>query len=169
MVVNDALWSLYYSLTIHVQYTNFTSTHCRPHNISFYQTCLFKYFSFFASSSSHLTFSHSHKSNTQSKVTVKLMDKQSLKRLQFRTWGKRIGSSTTASVTLGNTEEKTTIVAYAFSCCGKPPRVLVKQFVLRLKSRWRLWRKSDNNNNIQYSYDLRSYHLNFDDGWSRRW
>ncbi|CAF1731063.1 uncharacterized protein LOC111200982 [Brassica napus] len=97
------------------------------------------------------------------------MKKQSLKRLQFRTWGKRIGSSTTASVTLGNTEEKTTIVAYAFSCCGKPPRVLVKQLVLRLKSRWRLWRKSDNNNNIQYSYDLRSYHLNFDDGWSGRW
>ncbi|KAG7612236.1 hypothetical protein ISN44_As05g042750 [Arabidopsis suecica] len=93
------------------------------------------------------------------------MNKQSLKRLQFRRWGKRIGSSTTASGTLGNTEERT-IVAFAFSCCGKP-RVLVKQFVWRLKSRLRWSRKSDHNN-IQCSYDLRSYHLNFDDGWSRR-
>ncbi|KAG2302331.1 hypothetical protein Bca52824_030982 [Brassica carinata] len=96
------------------------------------------------------------------------MNKQSLKRLQSRTWGNRIGSSTTASVMLGNSEERTKIVAYASSCCGKPPRVLLKQFILRLKSRLRLTQKSDNNN-IQYSYDLRSYHLNFDDGWSSRW
>ena len=44
---------------------------------------------------------------------MKLMKKQSLKRLQFRTWGKRIGRSTTDSVTIGKTEEKTTIVEYA--------------------------------------------------------
>ncbi|KAJ0252590.1 hypothetical protein HA466_0117680 [Hirschfeldia incana] len=96
---------------------------------------------------------------------MKLMNKQSLKRNQFTKWGKRIGSSTTASATLGNSEERTTVVAFAFSCCVKPARVLLKQFVWRLKSRLSLWRKSDNNN-IQYSYDLRSYHLNFDDGWS---
>ncbi|CAH8358112.1 unnamed protein product [Eruca vesicaria subsp. sativa] len=102
---------------------------------------------------------------------MKLMNKQSSKRLQFQTWGKRIGSSTTESVTLGNSEERTKIMAFAFSCCGKPLRVLVKQLVLRLKSRLRLSRKSynNNNNNIQYSYDLRSYHLNFDDGWTGRW
>ncbi|KAJ0262627.1 hypothetical protein HA466_0031400 [Hirschfeldia incana] len=99
------------------------------------------------------------------------MNRQSLKRFQFRRWGKRIGSSTTmASAKLGNTEERTTVAAFAFSsssCFGKPPRVLVKQFVWRLKSGFRLSRKIDNHN-IQCSYDLRSYHLNFDDGWSRR-
>ncbi|XP_019095760.1 PREDICTED: uncharacterized protein LOC109130548 [Camelina sativa] len=94
------------------------------------------------------------------------MSKQSLKRLQFRRWGKRIGSSTTASGAVGNAEERT-IVAFSFSCCSKPS-VLVKQFVWRLKSRLRWSRKRDHNNNIQCSYDLRSYHLNFDDGWSRR-
>lgn len=97
------------------------------------------------------------------------MNRQSLKRFQFRRWGKRIGNSTTtASAKLGNSEERT-IVAFAFSssCFGKPPRVLVKQFVWRLKSRLRLSRKSDTHN-IQCSYDLRSYHLNFDDGWSRQ-
>ncbi|ESQ44605.1 hypothetical protein EUTSA_v10003297mg [Eutrema salsugineum] len=95
------------------------------------------------------------------------MNKQSLKRLQFQKWGKRMGSSTTASSkVLGNSGERA-IVAFAFSCCGKPPRVLVKQFVWRLKSRLRWSTKSDCNN-IQCSYDLRSYHLNFDDGWSRR-
>lgn len=108
-------------------------------------------------------------SKTQSKVTMKLMNNQSLKRNQFMKWGKQIGSSTTASATLVNSEDRTTVVAFAFSCCGKPPRVLLKQFVWRLKSRLRLSRKSDHNNNIQYSYDLRSYHLNFDDGWSSRW
>ncbi|KAF8079913.1 hypothetical protein N665_0992s0003 [Sinapis alba] len=104
------------------------------------------------------------------------MNNQSLKRGQFQEWGKRMRSSTTVSETVGGSEEKTAIVAFAFTCCGKPPRVLVKQFVLRLKSRLGLSRNSsaekqssNNNNNIQYSYDLRSYHLNFDDGWSRRW
>lgn len=113
------------------------------------------------------TFSQSHKSNKRERHTA--MNRQSLKRFQFRRWGKRIGSSTTtASAKLGNAEERT-IVAFAFSssCFGKPPRVLVKQFVWRLKSRLRLSRKIDNHN-IQCSYDLRSYHLNFDDGWSRR-
>ncbi|VVB07169.1 unnamed protein product [Arabis nemorensis] len=95
-----------------------------------------------------------------------MMNKQSLKRLQFRKWGKRIGSSAATSGTLGNESEARAIVAFAFSCCGKP-RVLLKQFAWRLKSRLRWSRKSDSNN-IQCSYDLRSYHLNFDDGWSRR-
>ncbi|KAF8093124.1 hypothetical protein N665_0390s0031 [Sinapis alba] len=96
------------------------------------------------------------------------MNKQGFKRLQFRRWGKRIGSSTTtASATLRNSEERRTIVAFAFSCCGKPPRVLLKQFIWRLKSRLR-WSRKSGSNNIQCSYDLRSYHLNFDDGWSRR-
>ncbi|KAF8091302.1 hypothetical protein N665_0448s0018 [Sinapis alba] len=102
---------------------------------------------------------------------MKLMNNQSLKRGQFQKWGKRMGSSTTVSETVGGSEGRTAIVAFAFTCCGKPTRVLVKQFVLRLKSRLRLSRKSvnNNNNNIQYSYDLRSYYLNFDDGWSHRW
>ncbi|KAF8087121.1 hypothetical protein N665_0598s0005 [Sinapis alba] len=101
---------------------------------------------------------------------MKLMNNQSLKRGQFQEWGKRMGSSTAVSETVGGSEERTAIVAFAFTCCGKPPRVLVKQFVLRLKSLLRLSLNSvNNNNNIQYSYDLRSYHLNFDDGWSRRW
>ncbi|EOA14247.1 hypothetical protein CARUB_v10027401mg, partial [Capsella rubella] len=110
------------------------------------------------------TLSQSH-THTKTIISSKAMSKQSLKRLQFRRWGKRIGSSTTASGALGNAEERT-IVAFAFSCCGKT-RVLVKQFVWRLKSRLRRSRKSDHSNNIQCSYDLRSYHLNFDDGWSR--
>ncbi|CAN8267653.1 unnamed protein product [Cochlearia groenlandica] len=94
------------------------------------------------------------------------MNKQSLKRLEFRKWGKRIDSSKTASRELGNAEERA-VVAFAFSC-GRKSRVLVKQLVWRLKSRLRWSRKSDSNiNNIQCSYDLRSYHLNFDDGWSR--
>ncbi|KAG2301895.1 hypothetical protein Bca52824_030546 [Brassica carinata] len=90
------------------------------------------------------------------------MNRQGLKRLQFQRLGKRIGSSTT----LGNSEERT-IVAFAFSCCGKPPRVPVKQFVWRLKKRLR-WSWKSGSNNIQSSYDLRSYHLNFDEGWSHR-
>lgn len=96
------------------------------------------------------------------------MSKQGLKRLQFQRLGKRIESSTTASARLGNSEERT-IVAFACSCCGKPPRVLVEQFVWRLKKRFR-WSWKSCSNNIQSSYDLRSYHLNFDKGWSRqRW
>ncbi|KAL0826983.1 hypothetical protein Bca101_050660 [Brassica carinata] len=89
-----------------------------------------------------------------------------VKRLQFQRLGKRIENSTTASARLGNSEERT-IVAFACSCCGKPPRVLVEQFVWRLKKRFR-WSWKSCSNNIQSSYDLRSYHLNFDKGWSRQ-
>ncbi|KAJ4888767.1 hypothetical protein Rs2_28515 [Raphanus sativus] len=92
------------------------------------------------------------------------MNKQGFKRLQFRRWGKRIGSSTKASQKLGKSHERRKIVAFAFSCCGKPLRVLVKKFVWRLKSRLR-WSRKSGSNSIQCSYDLRSYHLNFNDGW----
>ncbi|KAJ0242508.1 hypothetical protein HA466_0204770 [Hirschfeldia incana] len=95
-----------------------------------------------------------------------MINKQGLKRLQFQRLGKRIGSSTTVSATLKNSEERT-IVAFTFSCCGKPPCVLVKLVVWRLKKRLR-WSWKRGSNNIQSSYDLRSYHLNFDEGWSRR-
>ncbi|CAN8247870.1 unnamed protein product [Cochlearia groenlandica] len=95
------------------------------------------------------------------------MNKQSFnKRLRFLS-GNRTESSKAASVTLGNaSSEEKAIVAFAFPCCEKL-RVLVKRFAWRLKSRLKRSRKSDNNN-IQYSYDLRSYYLNFDDGLSRR-
>ncbi|XP_019059626.1 PREDICTED: uncharacterized protein LOC109117257 [Tarenaya hassleriana] len=86
------------------------------------------------------------------------MSTQSLERLQFRRWGKRIASSTTS--TPENAEER----AVAFTCCRTSN--LLKQLLWRLKSRLRSQKTS--NINVQCGYDLRSYHLNFDDGFSRR-
>lgn len=89
-------------------------------------------------------------------LAMKILSLQSVKKNQIQKWGKRI-ASTESAITLGNAKGR----RLSFSCCCGLH--VLKKLVLKFRTKWKQalgWQRSS----IQYSYDLYSYSLNFDDG-----
>ncbi|CAN0843837.1 hypothetical protein LINGRAHAP2_LOCUS4071 [Linum grandiflorum] len=92
---------------------------------------------------------------------MKLVTVQSLKRIQFLMWGKRIWSSTgssPAAVAIDGRRRKVALVCF----CSRS--YVPKKWVHKFKAQWKKaigWHKSSS---PQYSYDIHSYSLNFDEG-----
>ncbi|CAN0885723.1 hypothetical protein LINGRAHAP2_LOCUS15191 [Linum grandiflorum] len=100
-----------------------------------------------------------------------------MKRVQFQRWGKRISSSFTGS---SSSSSSSAAAAAAVAivvgrkrkggplgwCCSRS--YVPKKWVNKFKAQWKKaigWRKSSCP--PQYSYDIQSYSLNFDDGGCR--
>ncbi|CAN1131510.1 hypothetical protein LINPERPRIM_LOCUS13857 [Linum perenne] len=82
---------------------------------------------------------------------MKVLTAQSLKRIQFFMWGKRIGSS--------GSSPAAAVACFCSSRCYVP-----KKWVNKFKAQWNKaigWHKSSST--PQYSYDIHSYSLNFDE------
>ncbi|CAN1193027.1 hypothetical protein LINPERHAP1_LOCUS8618 [Linum perenne] len=105
-----------------------------------------------------------------------LLSGQSMKRVQFQRWGKRIGSSFTASSSSSSSSAAAAAVAMGVGmkrkgplgwCCSRS--YVPKKWVYKFKAQWKKaigWKKSSTTPS-QYSYDIQSYSLNFDDGGCR--
>ncbi|GMY06246.1 hypothetical protein FCV25MIE_01485 [Fagus crenata] len=79
----------------------------------------------------------------------------SLRRMQFFKLGKRIASTGSAS-TLGSDKRRASL-----DCCHGS--YVLRQLLWKFKSQWKqAFRRQ--RSSAQYSYDLHSYSLNFDDG-----
>ena len=88
---------------------------------------------------------------------MKMTSFSSFQRNQFLKFQKKMGA--TSSLTLGGAERKA-----SFGFCPKP--CVLRQMAYKLKNQWKQsvgWQRS---RSVQYSYDLQSYCLNFDDGHS---
>jgi hypothetical protein len=86
---------------------------------------------------------------------MKISSISSLRRILFLKLGKRIASAG-SSVTLGSVKRRTLLDCWHGS-------YVLRQLVGKFKSQWKQnlgWQRS----RVQYSYDLHSYSLNFDDG-----
>ncbi|XVF72071.1 hypothetical protein PTKIN_Ptkin12aG0091900 [Pterospermum kingtungense] len=81
-----------------------------------------------------------------------------LKRIQLCKWEKKVANDGRA-VKLISVERRPTL------CCSSKWHVL-KQLVWKLKSQWRQQALRLQRSSKQFSYDLHSYSLNFDDGFS---
>ncbi|GLT41294.1 hypothetical protein SLA2020_153690 [Shorea laevis] len=82
---------------------------------------------------------------------MEILSKQTLKRIQFLKWGKKVAHTPTTV----SARRKTPLC-----CCT---RYVLKQLVWRVKAQCRQalrWQRSS----MQFSYDFQSYSLNFDDG-----
>lgn len=93
-------------------------------------------------------------------LTMKMSSISSLRRIQFLKLGKRIASAGSA-ITLGGSVKRRTLL----DCCHGA--YALRQLAGKFKSQWKQtlgWQRS----RAQYSYDLHSYSLNFDDG-DRLW
>ncbi|GLT41448.1 hypothetical protein SLA2020_155140 [Shorea laevis] len=89
------------------------------------------------------------------KGAMKMLSRQTLKRIQFLQWGKKVAHSTSA------------VSAGRKSSLCRCTRYVLKQLVWKVKSQCRealRWQRST----MQFSYDFHSYSLNFDDGISSR-
>ncbi|KAK8496308.1 hypothetical protein V6N12_063881 [Hibiscus sabdariffa] len=83
---------------------------------------------------------------------------QTMKRIRFLKWEKKVASDEYAVKLIG-VERRPDLC-----CCSKLHAL--KQFVLKLKSQWRKAMRLQRSS-TQFSYDFHSYSLNFDDGFSR--
>ncbi|CAN1292497.1 hypothetical protein LINPERPRIM_LOCUS21596 [Linum perenne] len=102
-----------------------------------------------------------------------LLSSQNMKRIQFQRFGKRIGSSFTASsssslsaaagaVAIGVGMKRKGPLGW---CCSRS--YVPKKWVYKFKAQWKKaigWKKSSTTIPSQYNYDIQSYSLNFDDG-----
>lgn len=87
---------------------------------------------------------------------MKISKVYSFQRFQLLKFQKKMRVS--SSVTLGNVQRRV-----PFGCC--PTSLVLRQVFCKLKNRWKQvlgWKRSSPQ--CQYSYDLHSYNLNFDDG-----
>ncbi|CAN1292469.1 hypothetical protein LINPERPRIM_LOCUS21585 [Linum perenne] len=90
-----------------------------------------------------------------------LLSGQSMKRVQFQRWGKRIAA---AAVAMGVGMKRKGPLGW---CCSRS--YVPKKWVYKFKAQWKKaigWKKSSTTPS-QYSYDIQSYSLNFDDGGCR--
>ncbi|CAN0885715.1 hypothetical protein LINGRAHAP2_LOCUS15191 [Linum grandiflorum] len=97
---------------------------------------------------------------------MKLLSGQSMKRVQFQRWGKRISSSFTAAAAVAIVVGRKRKGGPLGWCCSRS--YVPKKWVNKFKAQWKKaigWRKSSCP--PQYSYDIQSYSLNFDDGGCR--
>ncbi|XVE77967.1 hypothetical protein DITRI_Ditri13aG0106800 [Diplodiscus trichospermus] len=78
---------------------------------------------------------------------------QILKRIQFLKWEKKVANDRYA-VKLTNVQRRSTL------------RWRSRSYVLKLKSQWRQALRLQRSS-MKFSYDIHSYSLNFDDGFSR--
>ncbi|KAM7254231.1 hypothetical protein ACFE04_031913 [Oxalis oulophora] len=100
---------------------------------------------------------------------MKILSMQRWKRIQFMRWGSKIDD---------HEEEKRRaplmMMMMVKSCCCKGSSVglvWIKKMLYKLKFKWRnrntsswkIWKRKKKNNS-DYSYDIHSYELNFDDG-----
>lgn len=93
-------------------------------------------------------------------VNMKTFKIMNAKRLQFLEWWKTM-ASTRSAVTLGNVQRRMPTV-----CCCKCKSHVLRQLLWKFKSMRKQalgWKGI----NTQFSYDIHSYSLNFDDGFSR--
>uniref|UniRef100_A0A2P2NZU9 Uncharacterized protein LOC8266481 n=1 Tax=Rhizophora mucronata TaxID=61149 RepID=A0A2P2NZU9_RHIMU len=88
---------------------------------------------------------------------MKILRAQTKKRIQFLKWGRRIASTESA----GNpTSSKEGVPSGSFH-----GSYVLRRLLWKLRTCWKqnsCWQRS----NIQYSYDIYSYYLNFDEGLS---
>ncbi|KAJ7977184.1 Fanconi anemia group F protein (FANCF) [Quillaja saponaria] len=92
-------------------------------------------------------------------ATMKFSRFSSFGKFQFLKFWKRFGRAG-SSVTLGNVQRRPSIFV-SFDCCHGS--FSLRKLVVKFKTQWKQslgWQRSS----PQYSYDLRSYSLNFDDG-----
>ena len=88
-------------------------------------------------------------------IRIKISNISSLRRMQFFKLGKRIASTGSAS-TLGSDKRRASL-----DCCHGS--YVLRQLLWKFKSQWKqAFRRQ--RSSAQYSYDLHSYSLNFDDG-----
>ncbi|CAN1193028.1 hypothetical protein LINPERHAP2_LOCUS41834 [Linum perenne] len=102
-----------------------------------------------------------------------LLSSQNIKRIQFQRWGKRIGSSFTASSSSSSSAAAGAVAIGVGMkrkgplgwCCSRS--YVPNKWVYKFKAQWKKtigWKKSSTTTPSQYSYDIQSYSLNFDDG-----
>ncbi|CAI0406291.1 unnamed protein product [Linum tenue] len=94
---------------------------------------------------------------------MKFLSTQSMRRIPFLRWGKRIPRSTSAAAMVAIVDRKTKV---PLGSCRSNRSYVPKRWVYKLRSQWKRaigWHKS-NSTTSQFSYDIRSYALNFDDG-----
>ena len=82
----------------------------------------------------------------------------SFQRSQFLKFQKKM-RTTNSSVAPGGVERKS-----SFEIFSKP--YVLKQMVCKVKNQWKQSVRSQRSRSLQYSYDLQSYYLNFDNGHS---
>ncbi|CAL1372052.1 unnamed protein product [Linum trigynum] len=86
-----------------------------------------------------------------------------MRRSQFLRLGKRIPSSTSAAAMVSIVDKKAKVT---LGSCRSNRSYVPKRWVYKLRSQWKRaigWQKSSSTTS-QFSYDIRSYALNFDDG-----
>ncbi|CAI0405616.1 unnamed protein product [Linum tenue] len=95
---------------------------------------------------------------------MKFLNTQSMKRIPFLRWGERIPRSTSAAAMVSIVDKKAKV---PLGSCRSTNRCYVpKRWVYKLRSQWKRaigWHKSSSSTTSQFSYDIRSYALNFDD------
>ncbi|CAI0406292.1 unnamed protein product [Linum tenue] len=102
---------------------------------------------------------------------MKFLSTQSMRRIPFLRWGKRIPRSTSAAAMVAIAAAMVSIVdkkaKVALGSCRSNRSYVPKRWVYKLRSQWKRaigWHKSSSSTTSQFSYDIRSYALNFDDG-----
>ncbi|GLU03707.1 hypothetical protein SLE2022_208930 [Rubroshorea leprosula] len=95
------------------------------------------------------------RSAKEEESAMKILSKQTLKRIQFSKWGKKVVHSPAAV----SARRKAPLSCWT--------RYVLKQLVWKVKAQCRQalrWQRSS----MQFSYDFHSYSLNFDDDMSNR-
>ncbi|CAL1372050.1 unnamed protein product [Linum trigynum] len=94
---------------------------------------------------------------------MKFLSTQSMRRIPFLRWGKRIPRSASAAAMVAIVDRKTKVL---LGSSRSNKSYVPKRWVYKLRSQWKRaigWHKSSSTTS-QFSYDIRSYALNFDDG-----
>lgn len=122
---------------------------------AFFLTIVSRGFLFASSHVSHLPWNCIQLVQRSEELAMKTFEMQRLKGIQFLKWGKKLGN-TGSVVALVSLERKE-------PSGGCSASYMVMQLFWKLKSLWKQalgWQRM----NVQYSYDIHSYSLNFDDG-----